>query len=532
MFTNNKNFYPTPKSIIDKMLVGIDFRTIKTVLEPEAGKGDIVEAVSNKFKYANYSYNKEVKWDIDTIEIDQNLQYILKGKGIRLIHDDFLTYESLKRYDLIVMNPPFDNGEKHLLKAISMQEKGGKIVCLLNAETLRNPYNNNRIVLLDKLEQYQASIEYIKNAFIDAERKTSVEVALIKIDIPKQDNFSIILENLKQQEQHTVKETHNNYHLIHSDFIEGIVDQYNFEIKAGLQLINEYNSIYANMFKGCELTIICSKDTNDKYKDSSKDLHNSYIKDVRSKYWTTLFMSEQFMGLFTSNLRQAYVDKVRELIDYDFSLFNIYTIRKQISGEMIKAAEETILSLFDEFSHKHSWYDETSKNIHYYNGWKTNQAWKINNKVIIPFSGWNDSWSNQFRFGYKVKDKLADIEKVFNYLDGGKTEEVSIEDSMKLAEHYGETKKIPLKYFNVSFFKKGTCHIEFTNEELLHKFNIFGSQKKGWIPPSYGKKHYKDMTPEEKAVVNDFEGELSYNKVMSNSGYYITDLSKTLMIAQ
>jgi hypothetical protein len=531
MFTDNKNFYPTPQSIIDKMLSGIDFRTVKTVLEPSAGKGNIIETVSQKFKYANYSYNKEPKWDIDAIEIDKNLQYILKGKGVRLVHDDFITYESLKHYDIIIMNPPFDNGEKHLLKALSMQEKGGKIICLLNAETLKNPCNNNRIALLDKLEQYQANIEYISNAFIDAERKTGVEIALIKIDIPNNNNCSVILDGLRKEEQYTAKEEYTQNNVIHADFIKGIVDQYNFEVKAGLKLIEEYYSIKANMFKGCELTVICSKDTNDRYKDSSKDLHNSYIKDVRSKYWTALFMSDKFMGLFTSNLREAYSNKISELDDYDFSLFNIYTIRQQLSADMIKGAEDTILSLFEEFSNKHHYYDETSKNIHYYNGWKTNKAWKINDKVIIPLNGWS-SWSNKIDYDYRLKSKLADIEKVFNYLDGGKTEEISIEDSLKLAGNYGETKKIPLKYFNVSFYKKGTCHIEFTNEELLHKFNIFGSKKKGWLPPTYGKKQYKDMATEEKQVVNEFEGEISYNKVINNSEYYITDLSRTLLLAQ
>ncbi len=31
------------------------------------------------------------------------------------------------------------------------------------------------------------------------------------------------------------------------------------------------------------------------------------------------------------------------------------------------------------------------------------------------------------------------------------------------------------------------------------------------------------MTPEEKAVVNEFEGEKEYNKVISNSKYYLFD---------
>ena len=80
-----------------------------------------------------------------------------------------------------------------------------------------------------------------------------------------------------------------------------------------------------------------------------------------------------------------------------------------------------------------------------------------------------------------------------------------------------------MKYFSITFYKKGTCHITFTNEELLKKFNIFGAQYKGWLPPSYGKKAYKDMTTEEKAVVNDFEGETEYNKVMNNTKYYLFD---------
>ena len=78
----------------------------------------------------------------------------------------------------------------------------------------------------------------------------------------------------------------------------------------------------------------------------------------------------------------------------------------------------------------------------------------------------------------------------------------------------------------VTFYQKGTCHIEFTNLELLKKFNIFGSQRKGWLPPSYGKTAYKDMTTEEKEVVNEFEGEKEYNKVMCNTKYYLFDSNK------
>lgn len=197
-----------------------------------------------------------------------------------------------------------------------------------------------------------------------------------------------------------------------------------------------------------------------------------------------------------------------------------------MSKNMCQGVEDTILALFEEFSEKHSWCAESSKNIHYYNGWKTNQAWKINKKVIIPLNGFYDldySWGGFRPTDYKVLRKLEDIEKVFNYLDGGITPEVDAARSLKRAEVHGETKKIALKYFHVTFYKKGTCHIEFDNAELLKKFNIFGSRRKHWLPPAYGKTVYKDMNSTDRAVVDAFEGEAAYQKTMGNRGYYLFD---------
>ena len=65
---------------------------------------------------------------------------------------------------------------------------------------------------------------------------------------------------------------------------------------------------------------------------------------------------------------------------------------------------------------------------------------------------------------------------------------------------------------------------------MLKKFNIFGSQHKGWLPPSYGKKGYEEMDEEEKAVIDEFEGEQEYRKVMGNTGYYICDTNSLLML--
>lgn len=516
----NAEFYPTPLKVIDKMLSGIKLDEIATVLEPSAGKGDIVDAIIEKFNSSVRYWRKNDLPDIDTVELDENLRHILKGKGYRVIHDDFLSLHTFKSYDLIIMNPPFSNGDKHLLKALEMQHNGGQIVCLLNAETIRNPFSNTRKDIVQRLEEYEAEITYMDGAFADAERKTGVEVALIKVNIPAKIRSSIILDGLKKDEVHrfTAEATKD---VVQGDFLERIVEQYNFEVRAGLKLINEYFSmkpLIMNSRKKHSSPIITM--SIDKISDNASSMANAYIEKVRYRYWETLFQSDMFANLFTSGLQHQYIEKIRELQGYDFSLYNIYQIRLEVFNAMAKSVEQTILDLFEEFSHKHHWYDETSKNIHYYNGWKTNKAWIINKKVIIKLNGFN-SWSGGLNYHNDVERKLMDIEKVFNYLDGGQTDHVELKEVLQQAEKDLETRKIQLKYFTVTFYKKGTCHIEFTNLDLLKKFNVFGSQRKGWLPPSYGKVRYKEMSREEKAVIDEFEGEKEYDKTMANTDYYL-----------
>ena len=534
MLNDIKDFYPTPLTLINKMLRGIDYNQIKTILEPSAGKGDILEVLEQEKKYYKHL-------DIDCIEKDENLQHILKGKGYKLIHNDFLTFDSMKEYNLIVMNPPFSNGDKHLLKAIEIQERsGGCIVCLLNSETLNNTFSNTRKDLKRKLDELNADIEIIENSFYDAERKTNVEIALIKIIIPTKERESFIYSNnLKESEQQAEYEEQEQNFLVQNDYLKAIVEQYKLEIKIGIDLIKEYkamskyilNEITAEGQKGNPILKLDLYNNRNSYSD--KLSINDFIKEVRMKYWRALFNNKKFTIQLTNNLQQDYQNQIEKLADYDFSLYNIYQIKIDMTKNVIKGIEDTILSLFDELSNKYHYYDECSKNIHMYNGWKTNKAYTINKKVIIPLNGYYDitqKWGRYNPSNYRVIAKLEDIEKCLNYLDGGLTESIDIKEALQFAKNYNETKDIQLKYFTVTFYKKGTCHIEFSNLELLKKFNIFGSQKKNWLPPTYGKSNYKDMTAEEKEVINNFEGEKEYQKTMQNKQYYIFNASTMLQL--
>lgn len=233
----------------------------------------------------------------------------------------------------------------------------------------------------------------------------------------------------------------------------------------------------------------------------------------------------------TSNLCNEYRSKVNELAAYDFSYYNIKTLQESMCKELIRGVEDCIIKLFDELSYQHAYDNELSKNIHYYNGWKTNKSWIINKKVILPWMNAFCTYDNQFWPTHSdVWRKLSDIEKSLNYLDCGRTDvpENASYNALREAEACGNTKKIHLKFFDVTFYKKGTCHIEFRDLELLKKLNIYGSQQKGWLPPSYGKKRYSEMDPEEQQVVKEFEGEEMYAKTLANASYYIYDANTAI----
>lgn len=539
-FSANKNFYPTPISLIEKMLSGLDLKFVHTVLEPSAGKGDLVKALEEKNKMGH-------TLDIDCIELDEDLRSVLKGRGYRVVSDDFLTYSTYKEYDLILMNPPFEHGDLHLLKALELQARnGGAVIALLNAESLKNLCTNTRTVLSQRLEEYGADISYFSDEFLSAERKTAVEVALIKVKLPQVKQKSFILDKLEKAAVCEDTRMESEYALCENDFIKSVIAQYNMEVSAGVSLIKEYYAMAPKIlrqFRKNEDTgeveqsgsCILSLTVGESYGYSRKDPAsvNEYIREVRGKYWEALFNNPKFVGRLTENLRSEYTKRIEKLKDYEFNLNNILDIRIDMQKNLVGGIEDTIIALFEELSHKYSWYDETSKNIHYFNGWKTNQSWIINKKVIIPLRAYGSYTFNKDDYrpnDYDVKKKLQDIEKCLNYLDGGKAQSVSMDDMLERARKLGITKNIHLKHFDVTFFKKGTCHITFRDEELLKKFNIFGAQHKGWLPPSYAKKKYKDMTPEEKEVIDSFEGELSYNRVFANPQNYLFDASNIMMI--
>ncbi len=562
-----KEFYPTPPELIAKMLEYVDIAKVDYVLDPSAGKGDIAlfwakaqeccsdyyylkryksenrhdtcnriikEVVVPKFKEQGEREYYRVPKHFECIEINPVLRDVMKGRNLDVIDDDFLKFDGDKMYDLILMNPPFSNGDEHLLHAIKIGLKGGsQIVCILNAETIRNPFSNTRKELLKQLEKYGATYEFISNAFTEAERPTSVDIVIVRLTLPHPfSGHSVLLDELKEQNIELDAPSASEA-LVTDEKMQQAVLMYKQEIAAGKRLVEEYlalKPVLTTCFEREDTPSWAKGNTLRLVNGEGKDLDfNEFVYATRYKYWHELLHEPSFMGNLTSNLRDSYYEQIKEFAKKDFSLSNIYAVKIDVLKNTARGIEEKILTTFETLSYEHSMGCE--KNVHYYNGWKTNKAYIVNKKVVVPYMNTYDEIFKRFRYTCKVKCFLSDLEKVLDFLDGGETETTrNLDYWLRYYEEVQEIKNLHFKYFDVTAYKKGTIHITFTNEEVLKRLNIFGSMKKGWLPPSYGQKSYDEMDTESQAVVDEFQGREAYEKVLSEKEKYIFSSEKMLLL--
>ena len=124
-------FYPTPLAAIE--LMQLDCQG-KVILEPHAGKGDIVD-------YCFLNGAKEVL----AFEINKDLQQIVRQKAT-LIGEDFFDCkpEQVSHVHAIYMNPPFSNADRHILHAWAVAPEG----CVGNYKLKYNFESNSQRSIL------------------------------------------------------------------------------------------------------------------------------------------------------------------------------------------------------------------------------------------------------------------------------------------------------------------------------------------------------------------------------------------------
>ena len=306
------------------------------------------------------------------------------------------------------------------------------------------------------------------------------------------------------------------------DNISNIVIRYNQDKECITNQIMDFYKNYKKVSKYLTLAVVGediqkhSSSVSQEIKDLTelmKSKLNYFATKLKRDYWLEAMNLNEVKSRLTSKKRTELVSKLNQYANMDFTESNIKIFIENLIAEYPKMIDEAIEEMFDKFTF-YAFRDgrnvnnEYSKNIHLFNGWKTNTAYKVNKKIILPFRA---EYGNRL-YSDKI-DFLNDIDMVFNYFDDkclknnlleyveptGYKQNISTTNTAEIVQGYlfkGETKNIPTRYFNITFYLKGTVHLVFNDLEMLRRFNIFIGKKRNYLPSDYGyteKQNFKDF---------------------------------------
>jgi predicted RNA methylase len=116
---NKNGYFPTPKPIVQKLIVLAQLSDGMTVLEPSAGKG----AIADQLRVIGFEpYCCEI--------LPENIK-VLKEKGYQ-VFEDFLKWNK-PEFDRIIMNPPFEMQADimHVTHAFNLLREKGIVVSVM-----------------------------------------------------------------------------------------------------------------------------------------------------------------------------------------------------------------------------------------------------------------------------------------------------------------------------------------------------------------------------------------------------------------
>ncbi len=488
----DKSFYPTPNAIARLMMSKIS-SSAENILEPSAGTGELAEVAKNYGKDQYYGRSERGR-KVDCIESDPERAMVLHGKEFPIVGMEWLTYTGVCYYDAIVMNPPFADGAAHLLKAWEFLHDG-EIVCLLNEETLKNPYTAERQRLAAIVEA-NGTAEYLDACFATAERKTATKVALVYLKkVAESDSVDVWSKSAEEKKAD-------------EDVDDPAANMLAVPDKLG-NMQHYYDAANEHMLKGFQhirkaFSYMSTNGIAEGYKDNSyKDIcaialgnlpsaRSEFLRKHRKDSWNMVFASMNFHKFLDKKQREQLLRDLERDAQIPFTAGNIKGTLENIVLQRKQLFEQSVCNVFDELV-KHFKGNATSE------GWKTNDGHKVNRKLIFPYGCQFDEFTGfQLRWGCGAIDIYNDLDRVMSILAGAKFEEiVTIGNALearfkviggKYVSHKSmetmystSNNTVDSTYFKVKFWKKGTVHLEFKDAELWQKFNITAAKGRMWL---------------------------------------------------
>jgi hypothetical protein len=471
----NEGFYPTPMTVIDRMIAPLkhvihnsNYLPFGQILEPSAGKGDILDHLQNHYHVQSSQ--------MYAIEIEPELRMILTGKGYRVIDSDFLKFSDPLSVNLVIMNPPFSNGDEHLLKAWDILSTG-HIVCLLNAETILNPHTARRKLLATLIES-NGRFEIAGSLFESAERSTDVNVAIVWLE-KKSERLGYFDEMTPGVESVILEKEFSPNELASSNVLQSLVDQYN----AAAQCLVEQAAIESRYrFYTSSVT-----STSDDERNAPKTL-NDRLFDLKCAFWKYVFDKTKLGKVTTSNFQREFHEFQQQQRNMAFTLANVMTVLEMFMDNSRDIITRCIVDVFDKATRFHE------KNVVYIEGWKTNKSWKIAPKIIMPWGidydkwgYWSFIWSSR-----SAPEFYNDLDKALCFISGVQFESITsvtdaiharIDDINRNGVDYDSP--FDSTHFIIRIYKKGTVHLIFKDADMLAQFNIRAAQGKNWVGAGY-----------------------------------------------
>lgn len=485
----NEDFWPTPRSVANRMIAKLS-KDATHVLDPSAGKGDLADALKS---HGIDHRGERGRFSIDCIEADPELATLLSGKGFPVVGYDWLSYDGVCYYDAIVMNPPFSNGDAHLMKAWEFMHDG-EIVCLLNEETIANAHTQLR-QKLGRIIAEHGNVEYLGPCFKTAQRKTDVRVVMVYLR--KQSDDDRVEVWATATDEPSV-----------NDSPDGPTAETMLAIQDKLgNMEHYYNMANEHMLKGyahlrkasiyMDANHIHSGHQGKSYGDiagmamaSLPSARAEFLKKHRRDSWFQVFEKMDFHKWLDKKQREELLRDVERDCNIPFTAANIKGTLENVFLQRQKLFEKSVANVFDELT-RHYKGNAASE------GWKSNDNYKVNDKLVFPWGCHFDSqYMGKFELSYTsgIIDIYTDLDRVMAVLDGTKFEEITTIgaalkrkfDRIGSTYHPGEgystgSNTVDSTYFIIKFWKKGTVHLKFRDRELWERFNITAAAGKKWL---------------------------------------------------
>lgn len=472
-------FYVTPPELAARVWERFKDRSFARVLDAFAGTGALSDAAPHTWRH-----HREIQ--IDCIELDAGKHPILRDKGRTLVGLDFFAFEGGEVYSHVVMNPPFAQGARAVLKAWDMLWEG-EVTAIINAETVRNPFSAERARLVKLIEDH-GSVEFIADAFQgpEVEREANVEIALVHLVKPAECAQDWIGDLLTSMAIDTNEESEFKLPgelALPKSFVETQCAAFRAAVKAMREAVRmeAVATHYANRIGHTMAEMNGAPRKSGEAFDVRRTLESRY-GDLKDRAWSSVLRSTETLSRLSQKVQRQAESQFESIKKLDFTESNVYGFLLGLVESQPEMQLDMACDVFDTITRYHS------DNTVFYRGWKSNDKHRTcgmrirTSRFILPGHR-ADSWRSSP--GWETQQLLADFDKVFAMLDGKRQPDEGL--CKVFTDRYADLKhgaRVSSSYFDIRYYPgAGTIHFFARDKKLVDRLNRVVGRRRQWLPP-------------------------------------------------